>query len=60
MSTGKPDRRFGRAALALALLAAFGAAHAEEDEVVTEKSVTAGVGVVSGDDKDRRVEMKWR
>lgn len=53
MSTGKPDRRFGRAALALALLAAFGAAHAEEDEVVTEKSVTAGVGVVSGDDKDR-------
>lgn len=41
-----------QAVLAVALLASVGAAHAE-DESVVEGSVTAGVGVVSGDDKDR-------
>lgn len=38
--------------IAAALLAIVGAAHAE-DESVTESSVTAGVGVVSGDREDR-------
>lgn len=40
--------------LALALVAAFGPAHAaDDDESVMEASVSAGVGVVSGDKADR-------
>lgn len=45
----------GRTVLALTLLAALGAAHAAEEESVTESSVTAGVGVVSGDSEDRAI-----
>lgn len=45
----------GPKALALALLAALGAAHAEDDEVVAESSVTVGAGVVSGDSSDRSI-----
>jgi MtrB/PioB family decaheme-associated outer membrane protein len=53
MRTRNRHRRFLRAALVVAVSAAFGVAHAEEDEVVTESTVSAGVGVVSGNGKDR-------
>ena len=41
-------------AITATLLAIVGAVHAE-DESVTESSVTAGVGVVSGDREDRAI-----
>lgn len=41
-------------AIATALFAIVGAAHAE-DESVTESSVTAGVGVLGGDSEDRAI-----
>lgn len=56
-----PKQRFGfrPKLLGLALLAAFGPAHAEDDEVAQlvkpESSVSAGLGVASGDSKDRTV-----
>ena len=50
---------FRQKLLALIVLAAFGSAHAEEDEVAQlvhpESSASAGLGAASGDSKDRTI-----
>ena len=50
---------FSRKILALSLLAAFGPAHADDDEVAQlikpDSSVSVGLGVASGDSKDRTI-----
>lgn len=55
MTTMNRPRRFARRALAAAVLAAFSTAHAADDESVTESTVTAGVGVVSGNSQERAI-----
>lgn len=56
-----PNKQFGfsQKILALAVLAAFGPAHADEEEVAQliqpESSVSIGVGGVTGDSKDRAI-----
>ena len=56
-----PKQRFGfsQKLLGLALLAAFGPAHAQEDEVAQlvkpDSTVSVGLGVASGDSKDRAI-----
>jgi len=59
MKTPKKQFRFSQKLLALIVLAAFGPAHAEEDEVAQlvhpESSVSAGLGAATGDSKDRTV-----
>lgn len=53
MTTTNRHPRFGRALSALAVLAAFGQAHAQESEM--EASASVGVGAVSGDSADRAI-----
>ena len=59
MKTPKKQFRFSQKLLALSVLAAFGPAHAEEDEVAQlvhpESSVSAGLGAATGDSKDRTI-----
>ncbi len=59
MKTPKKQFSFSRSILALAVLAAFGSAHAEEDEVAQltqpESSASVGLGGVTGDSKDRAI-----
>lgn len=59
MKTAKRQFCFSQKLMALSVLAIFGAAHAEEDEVAQlvhpESSVSAGLGAASGDSKDRAI-----
>jgi MtrB/PioB family decaheme-associated outer membrane protein len=59
MKTPKKQFGFSRSILALAVLAAFGSAHAEDDEVAQltqpESSASVGLGGVTGDSKDRAI-----
>lgn len=59
MKIAKQQFGFSQKILALSVLAAFGPAHADDEEVAQlvtpASSVSAGLGVVSGDSKDRSI-----
>lgn len=58
MNTSKQGFGFSQKVIVLAILAAFGPAHAEDDlaeYIKPESSVRVGVGAVSGDEKDRAI-----
>lgn len=56
MNTSKQHFGFSQKVMVLAILAAFGPVHADDDMaefIKPESSISAGVGAVSGDSKDR-------
>lgn len=59
MKIPKQQFRLSQKLLALSVLAAFGSAHAEDDEIAQltqpESSVSVGLGAVTGDSKDRAI-----